>query len=74
VYFAMLLAWVAAGLFVILAPRRFGNLISESFGLFPPVGLHDWGKKLFLRLVGLGLLVFAARFLWGIRQLLLSAS
>ena len=71
IYLAMLLAWLAAGLFVILAPRRFGNLINESFGLFPPVGAHDWGKKLFLRLVGLGLLAFAARFMWGVRQLFL---
>ena len=71
VYFVMLLAWLAAGLFLIIAPRRVGNLINESFGLFPAVDVRDWGKKLFLRLVGLGLLAFAARFVWGIRQLVL---
>lgn len=65
-YLLMLCAWVGVGLFIILAPRRFGNLVNESFGLFPEVGPGDWGKKLFLRLVGLGLLAFAARFLWGI--------
>jgi hypothetical protein len=70
VYFVMLGAWVAAGLFIVIAPARFGNLVNESFGLFPEVRAHDWGKKLFLRLVGLGLLAFAARFVWGIRQLL----
>ena len=69
VYFFMLGAWLAAGLFIIVAPRRFGNLVNESFGLFPAVGPQDWGKKLFLRLLGLGLLAFAARFIWGIRQI-----
>jgi hypothetical protein len=71
VYLAMLLAWTAAGLCLILAPRRSGNLVNESFGLFPAVGVHDWGKKLVLRLIGLGLLAFAARFISGIRQLVL---
>ena len=69
VYFVMLGAWVAVGLFMVIAPARFGNLLNESFGLFPEVHARDWGKKLFLRLVGLGLLAFAARFVWGIRQL-----
>ena len=70
VYFVMLIAWLAAGIFVTVAPRRFGNLLNENFGIFPEVGPHDWGKKLFLRLLGLGLLAFAARFVCGIRQLL----
>lgn len=69
VYFVMLAAWLAAGVFIVFAPRRFGNLIHENFGLFPPVAAHDWRKKLFLRLVGLGFLAFAARFLWGLRIL-----
>ena len=69
VYFVMLGAWVGVGLFIMIAPARFGNLVNESFGLFPEVRARDWGKKLFLRLVGLGLLAFAARFVWGIRQL-----
>ncbi len=69
VYFVMLAAWLATGLFIVLAPQRFGNLVNENFGLFPPVAARDWGKKLFLRLVGLGFLAFAARFLWGIRHL-----
>ncbi len=69
VYFVMLAAWLAAGLFIVVAPGRFGNLLNENFGIFPPVGPHNWGKRLFLRVVGLGLLAFAARFIWGIRQL-----
>ncbi|HVP47661.1 MAG TPA: hypothetical protein VMT32_13800 [Bryobacteraceae bacterium] len=69
VYCAMLGAWLVAGLFMTIAPRRFGNLVNESFSLFPAVGVHDWGKKLFVRLVGLGLLAFAARFIWGIGQI-----
>lgn len=73
VYFAMLGAWVAAGLFMLIAPARFGNLVNESFGLFPEVRPRDWRKKLFLRLLGLALLLFAARFVWGIQELLRSA-
>ncbi len=69
VYLVMLGAWVAVGLFLVIAPARFGNLVNESFGIFPEVRERDWGKKLFLRLVGLGLLAFAARFAWGLRQL-----
>ena len=69
VYFVMLAAWVTVGLLIVIAPRRFGNLLNESFGLFPEVGAQDWGKKLLLRLAGLGLLAFAARFTWGIRQI-----
>jgi hypothetical protein len=69
VYFVMLGAWVGVGLFIVIAPARFGNLVNESFGLFPEVRASDWGKKLVLRLVGLGLLVFAARFIWGIQHL-----
>jgi hypothetical protein len=68
-YFLMLAAWVGVGLFIVIAPRRFGNLVNEDFGLFPEVRAGDWGKRLFLRLVGLGLLAFAARFVWGIRRL-----
>jgi hypothetical protein len=60
-YALMLGAWVCAGLFMALAPRRFGNFVHENFVVFPAVGPNDWGKKLFLRLVGLGLLSFAAR-------------
>ena len=69
VYLVMLGAWVVVGLFILIAPARFGNLVNESFGIFPAVRSSDWGKKLFLRLLGLGLLAFAARFVWGIRQL-----
>ena len=69
IYCAMLGVWLAAGLFMTIAPQRFGNLVNESFGLFPAVGAHDWGKKLLVRLLGLGLLAFGGRFLWGIGQL-----
>jgi hypothetical protein len=43
--------------------------LNENFGLFPEVGPHDRIKKLFLRLLGVGFLAFAVRFVWGIRQL-----
>jgi hypothetical protein len=62
VYVAMFFAWTAAGLFMLLAPVRFGNLIHDSFGLYSQVRSGDWGKKVILRLLGLGLLGFAANF------------
>ena len=60
-YALMLGAWLWSGLLMTLAPRRCGNFVHETFFIFPAVGPRDWGKKLFLRLFGLGLLWFAAR-------------
>jgi hypothetical protein len=60
IYLAMFLAWIAAGLFMLLAPERFGNLVHDSFGLYPEVRRKDWGRKLILRIIGIGLLGFAA--------------
>ena len=61
IYAAMILAWTGVGLFMIVAPVRFGNLVHDSLQLFPEVNPRDWGKKLFLRLLGIGLLAFAVR-------------
>ena len=61
-YAAMLLAWIGVGLFMLLAPARFGNLVHDNLNLFPEVNRGDWGKKFFLRLVGTALLAFAVRF------------
>jgi hypothetical protein len=69
VYSLMLLGWTGVGVFTIVAPARFGNLVNESFGFFPQVKDGDWGKKLILRLLGLGLLGFAVRFTLGIMAL-----
>jgi len=63
IYAAMMLAWTSVGLFMLIAPVRFGNLVHDSLLLFPEVNPGDWGKKLFLRLLGLGLLAFAVRLL-----------
>jgi hypothetical protein len=68
-YSLMLLGWTGVGLFMVAAPARFGNLVNESFGFFPQVRDGDWGKKLILRLVGLGFLGFAVRFGFGIMAL-----
>jgi hypothetical protein len=70
VYAAMFLSWTGVGLFMIAAPTRFGNLVHENLMLFPEVRSRDWGKKLFLRLIGLGLLAFAVKFAMGIARLL----
>lgn len=69
-YLCMFLAWSGVGLFMLIAPVRFGNLVHESLQLFPQVGVNDRGKKLFLRLAGTGLLAFAARFAFGVVQLM----
>ena len=61
IYAAMILAWTGVGLFMILAPVRFGNLVHDNLQLFPEVNPGDSGKKLFLRLLGIGLLAFAVR-------------
>jgi hypothetical protein len=66
VYGLMFLGWAAVGLFMLIAPVRFGNAIHESFGLFPAVGPGDTGKKLLVRIAGMALLGFAARFAWGV--------
>jgi hypothetical protein len=58
----MVLACGGIGLFMLISPVRFGNLVNESFGLFPQVAPQDWGKKLFLRFLGVALLAFAVRF------------
>ena len=61
IYAAMMLAWTVAGLFMLIAPARFGNLVHDNLYLFPQVTPRDWGKKLVLRLLGIGLLAFAIR-------------
>jgi hypothetical protein len=62
IYAAMILAWSVVGVFMVIAPVRFGNLVHESLLIFPEVKPGDWGKKLAVRLLGLGLLAFAIRF------------
>ena len=61
-YLAMMLGWIGAGLFMLFAPARFGNLVHDSVMLFPEVRRGDWGKKAIVRLLGIGLLAFAIRF------------
>jgi len=61
-YALMLLAWTGVGLFMLLAPVRFGNLVHDSFGLLPRVASADRGKKLVLRFIGIALLAFAVHF------------
>jgi hypothetical protein len=60
-YIAMMAGWIGVGLFMLLAPARFGNLVHDSLMLFPAVKPGDWGKKVFLRIVGIALLAFASR-------------
>ena len=62
IYIVMFLGWTGVGTFLLIAPIRAGNLIHDSFGLFPEVRPNDRVKKLVLRAAGLGLLAFAAHF------------
>ena len=62
VYILMFLAWISVGVSMLVAPERFGNLIHDSYGLYPQVHRNDWGKKLILRLIGTGLIGFAVHF------------
>ena len=61
IYAAMILAWTGVGLLMLIAPGHFGNLVHDNLQLFPEVNPGDWGKKLFLRVLGVGLLAFALR-------------
>jgi hypothetical protein len=63
IYGAMVAAWSCVGLFLLIAPGRFGNLLHDNLHLFPEVNRDDWAKKLVLRLLGAGLLAFTIRFL-----------
>jgi hypothetical protein len=69
-YGLMFLGWTGVGISMLVAPARFGNVIHDSFGLFPAVGPRDAGKKLLIRILGLALLGFAARFALGVSRLL----
>jgi hypothetical protein len=61
-YLAMMLGWIGVGLFMLFAPARFGNLVHDSLMLFPEVRPGDWGKKLLVRVLGIGLVGFAIMF------------
>jgi hypothetical protein len=69
-YLLMFAGWAGVGLLLLCAPARAANLIHNSFGLLPEVAQHHRGKKLVLRLIGVGLLAFAGRFAFGVFALL----
>jgi len=73
IYVAMFLAWTGVGVFMLLAPGHFGNLLHHNVGVFPEVHKADWGKKLFVRLVGAGFLAFAVHFAFGVASLVQQA-
>jgi hypothetical protein len=68
IYVVMFLGWTGVGAFLLLAPIPAGNLIHDSFGLFPAVRPNDRVKKLVLRAAGLGLPAFAAHFAVGVAR------
>jgi hypothetical protein len=66
----MFFGWTGVGLFMLLAPGRFGNMLHDNVGVFPEVHKSDWGKKLFVRLVGFGFLAFAVRMVLAVADLI----
>jgi hypothetical protein len=69
IYIVMFLGWTGVGLCMLVAPGRFGNLLHHNVGVFPEIQKADWGKKLFVRMVGTGFLAFAVRFALGVADL-----
>ena len=66
----MFLAWIGVGLFLLLAPVRFGKVFHDSFGLLPEMSRNDHGKKTILRLIGLAFVAFAVHFAQGVAALI----
>ncbi len=69
IYAVMFLGWTGVGLFMLFAPGRFGNLLHHNVGAFPEVHKADWGKKLFMRVVGAALLAFAVHLAFRVANL-----
>lgn len=70
IYVVMFLGWTSVGLYMLVAPGRFGNFIHHNVGAFPEVHKADWGRKLLLRLVGAGFLAFAIHFALNVADLI----
>ncbi len=63
-YVVLFLSWTSAGLYMLVAPVRFGNLLHERFEFFPEVRQSDHAWKLTVRLLGAATLVFASHLIW----------
>jgi hypothetical protein len=48
------------GTYLLLAPRRGGNFLNDAFAIFPQVAPDAYLKKLFYRLLGMGLVLASA--------------
>jgi hypothetical protein len=48
------------GTYLLVAPRRGGNFLNDAFAIFPQVGTDAHLKKLFYRLLGIGLVLASA--------------
>jgi hypothetical protein len=59
-YAAMFLGWLGVGLFMLLAPARFIQFVSEHVALGDD--RQRAGSKLLVRVAGAGLVAFAVRF------------
>lgn len=62
IYVVMFLGWTGVGLLMLIAPVRFSRVVQDNAGVLSEFASGEWGKKLLVRLGGLGLLAFASWF------------
>jgi hypothetical protein len=48
------------GSWLLVAPTRAGNFLNDAFAIFPQVGPGDGAKRLFYRVLGVGLMLSSA--------------
>jgi hypothetical protein len=68
-YVVLFLGWTCGGLFMLVAPIRFGNLLHGCFEFFPEVRQSDYTWKLTFRLLGAATLAFASHLVWVVADL-----
>jgi hypothetical protein len=54
------------GTYLLVAPRRGGNFLNDAFAIFPQVAPDAYLKKLFYRLLGMGLVLASTFYIYQI--------
>ena len=54
IYLILCTVPLGLGAYLLFAPRRAGNFLSDAYAIFPHVKPEDTFKKLFYRMLGLG--------------------
>jgi hypothetical protein len=68
-YIVLFVGWACAGLFMLVSPIRFGNLLHGCFEFFPEVKQSDYTWKLTFRVLGAATLGFASHLVWVVTDL-----